>query len=70
MAVLLGAINVRKNRLYTKPELQKWTRLELINWLMRNDPNGIYSDKDSIAEFGSRMSKSEAIDLVLNQQQG
>jgi hypothetical protein len=70
MAVFLGAINIRKNRLFTKPELQKWSRLELISWLSRNDPNGIYSDKDSIAEFGSKMTKQEAVDLVLNQQQG
>lgn len=48
----------------------KWKRTELISWLERNDPNGIYNDKDSMAEFGSKMSKLEAINLVLNQQQG
>ena len=36
-------------------------RLSIIAWLESNDPNGVYSDEDCIAEFGRIMTLGEAI---------
>ncbi len=35
-------------------------RLDLIDWLSTCDPNGVYSDDDSVAQFGSVLSSDEA----------
>lgn len=43
------------------------TREDLIEWLMWNDPNGVYSDEQSLKEFNNRMSKAEAIEIFLRQ---
>lgn len=56
--------------MYTQKELQTWTRQSIIDWLVRNDPNGVYTDDDSIREFGEVMCKEEGIQLILKQQKG
>lgn len=45
-------------------ELNTWSRLDLIEWLCWNDKNGIYKDKDSLREFGNKLSKKEAIEII------
>jgi hypothetical protein len=47
--------------------LQAWTRLDLIEWLVWNDSNGVYKDEDSIEEFGNVVSKEEAIEIITRQ---
>ena len=48
-------------------ELKKWTRIDLINWLKWNDPNVIYTDKESLDELGNIMSYEEGVDLMISQ---
>jgi hypothetical protein len=48
-------------------ELQDWSRQDLISWLCWNDPNGVYTDEDSLREFDNRMSKEEGIEIVVRQ---
>lgn len=48
-------------------ELNTWSRLDLIEWLCWNDKNGIYKDKDSLREFGNKLSKKEAIEIITKQ---
>lgn len=56
---------------YTSEELNKmlctWKREEIIQWLCWNDPNGVYTDKDSLNEFGNIMTKEEGIEIMLRQ---
>jgi hypothetical protein len=42
-------------------------REDMIEWLMWNDPNGIYSDEQSLIEFGNVMSRDEGIEIMLRQ---
>lgn len=42
-------------------------REEIISWLQWNDSNGIYSDKDSLTEFGKILSKNEAVKIMIRQ---
>ena len=42
-------------------------RKDMIEWLTWNDPNGIYSDEQSLKEFGNVMSRDEEIDIMLRQ---
>ncbi len=42
-------------------------REDMIEWLMWNDPNGIYSDEQSLKEFGKVMSREEGIEIILRQ---
>jgi hypothetical protein len=42
-------------------------RDEIINWLKWNDHNGVYSDNDSLREFGNIVSKEEGEILMLRQ---
>lgn len=51
-------------------QLNQWTRESLIQWLSSNDPNGVYSDEDSIREGMNILSKEEAIELIINQLKG
>ncbi|SDH68149.1 hypothetical protein [Myroides phaeus] len=48
-------------------ELNTWSRNELIEWLCWNDPNGVYTDKDSLAEIGHVLSKEEGIEIIIRQ---
>jgi hypothetical protein len=45
------------------------TREELILWLSWNDPNGVYTDEDSMGEFERIMTKEEGIECMKNQLQ-
>ncbi|RFZ91116.1 hypothetical protein D0C36_19435 [Mucilaginibacter conchicola] len=47
--------------------IPKLTRLDIIEWLSWNDPNGIYSDKSSLNEFGTVMSLEEGVEIFLRQ---
>lgn len=47
--------------------LSSWSRIELIEWLVWNDKNGVYRDEDSIQEFNNILSKSEAIEIIMRQ---
>lgn len=42
-------------------------REDIIEWLMWNDSNGVYSDEQSLKEFGSVMSRDEGIEILLRQ---
>jgi len=48
-------------------ELNTWSRLELIEWLCWNDPNGVYRDEQSLREFDNILSKEEAIEIISRQ---
>jgi len=50
--------------------IKKMSRKDIIKWLICNDPNGIYSDKESKAEFGKKMSKSKGIKIIFRQSNG
>lgn len=43
------------------------SREEIISWLSWNDNNGIYTDKESLKEFGGKMSKQEGIEIMKRQ---
>lgn len=47
-----------------KIKLNSWSRLELIDWLCWNDRNGVYSDEDSLREFGDILTKERAIEII------
>jgi hypothetical protein len=48
-------------------ELNTWSRLDLIDWLCWNDRNGVYKDKESLQEFGNKVTKKEAIEIITRQ---
>ncbi|MDO3643489.1 hypothetical protein [Mucilaginibacter sp. L3T2-6] len=43
------------------------SRIDIIEWLMWNDRNGIYSDESSIREFGQVMTIEEGTEIMLRQ---
>lgn len=43
------------------------SRHDIIEWLMWNDRNGVYSDIDSLREFGAVMTKEEGLEILLRQ---
>lgn len=47
--------------------LKNWCRQDLINWLKWNDPNGIYDDKQCMAETGDIMSYEEGVEIMVKQ---
>lgn len=47
--------------------LKHTSRLEIIDWLQWNDPNGVYQDEDSMREFGNVLTKDEGIDIIKRQ---
>lgn len=51
-------------------EFSDWSREALVDWLIHNDPNGVYSDEDSMREFGNVISKEEALEIVDRQSKG
>ena len=42
-------------------------RLDFVKWLTWNDPNGIYGDELSLAEFNNIMSREEGVEILLRQ---
>lgn len=44
-------------------KLNTWSRQELIDWLCWNDRNGVYTDADSLREFGEILTKERAIEI-------
>jgi len=47
--------------------LKHTSREEIIDWLKWSDPNGIYTDQESIREFGSMMTKEEGVEIMKRQ---
>jgi hypothetical protein len=47
--------------------LNSLTREDIIEWLMWNDPNGIYSDKQSLKEMGNILSREEGLEIMHRQ---
>lgn len=47
--------------------LNSLTREDIIEWLIWNDPNGIYSDEQSLKEFCNVMSREEGLEIMLRQ---
>lgn len=43
------------------------SRLDIIEWLSWNDPNGIYDDSQSLKELGNILSRPEAIEVLIRQ---
>jgi hypothetical protein len=58
-------IDLKSDELF--PTLQTWSRLDLIEFLVWNDKNGVYKDEDSMLEFGNIVSKEEAIEIIIRQ---
>lgn len=50
-----------------KSKVESMSRTEIIDWLKWNDPNGVYLDEQSIAEFGRTITKAEAEEIMLRQ---
>lgn len=48
-------------------ELNSWSRLDLIEWLIWNDPNGVYRDEESLQEMGNILTKEEGIKIITKQ---
>jgi hypothetical protein len=55
------------NETELRAELKNWSRQNLIDWLKWNDPNGVYDDKQSLAEMGNTMSYDEGIEIMVRQ---
>jgi hypothetical protein len=53
-----------------REELKKWKRDDLISWLKWNDPNGIYSDGQSLCELGEILTYEEGVQLIIEQVKG
>jgi hypothetical protein len=47
--------------------LNALTREDIIEWLMWNDPNGIYCDELSLKELGNIMSREEGLEIMFRQ---
>ena len=50
-----------------KKEISLLNRLQIIDWLQWNDPNGIYVDKQSREELGRIMTRKEGIEIMTRQ---
>jgi len=48
-------------------EINNLSRLEIIDWLQWNDPNGTYTDRCSLNEFGFIMSREEGVEIMTRQ---
>jgi len=48
-------------------ELDCWSRLDILDWLQWNDPNGVYMDDDTYREAGHRIERHEALEIILRQ---
>ena len=55
----------------TENQLSKFLELssreEIVDWLQWNDSNGVYSDRQSLIEFGSVLTKKEGINIIKRQ---
>lgn len=50
-----------------RARLMKWPRDKLINWLVWNDPNGVWRDEDVRNELDSDpMTVEDAVDHIMN----
>lgn len=49
------------------PFVKSLTRYDIIEWLIWNDRNGVYSDEESTREFGTIMTLDEATEILLRQ---
>jgi hypothetical protein len=47
--------------------LNSLTREDITEWLIWNDPNGIYSDEQSLKEMGNIMSREEGLEIMHRQ---
>lgn len=47
--------------------LKHTSREEIIDWLQWNDPNGVYADNASLAEFGNILSKEDGVEIMMRQ---
>ena len=43
------------------------TREDIIEWLMWNDPNGVYEDSQSLKELGNIITREEALEIMFRQ---
>lgn len=50
--------------------LKHTPREEIIDWLQWNDPNGVFSDNASMAEFGNVLSKEDGAEIMKQQISG
>lgn len=48
-------------------EINNCSRETIINWLQWNDRNGIYTDEQSLKEFGKILSREEGIEIMTHQ---
>lgn len=67
-----GESPVKEPALYHQRDFQaslltRGTREQIIDWLMWNDPNGTYSDRDSAAEEMRALSLHEARRIMSEQ---
>jgi hypothetical protein len=61
---------IKSENILTANYLGKATREQIIKWLMSNDPNGCYSDEQSKGEGFEPITRSQALELALNQLRG
>lgn len=47
--------------------LATWSRVDMLDWLQWNDPNGTYLDEDTLREFDRVATREEAQDLIIKQ---
>ncbi|MDP2414289.1 hypothetical protein [Daejeonella sp.] len=47
--------------------INAFSREDIIEWLSWNDHNGIYTDEQSLKEFGNVMSLEEGIEIIFRQ---
>lgn len=48
-------------------ELNSYSRETIIKWLQWNDRNGVYTDEQSLKEFGNILSREEGIEIMYRQ---
>ena len=48
-------------------EMNRCSRETIISWLQWNDQNGVYTDKQSLKEFGNILSREEGIEIMTRQ---
>ncbi len=58
------------NLLPVEPSVDITNRESLINWLVWNDPNGCYTDSDSVREDMPIITLETALNLYFDQLQG